>query len=200
MPSLVTETHPRSSAGTPRRFAPMLRRARRPPFAFPEPACGCPPAPRPSRPGGRCRHARRGLQRAVAVTRGILELSADLAERLALPTHLARREVPDRIARNTGGLEIGGLVTDRAAHGREAKSVGAALDRRLMQPRHIALARAVARRMAIHAARVGQHFAELGEECHRPRRGVWDRRKTVHAREAVSAAASSATARQNARS
>src|ERR1700731_5015634 len=32
------------------------------------------------------------LQRAVAVTRGILELSADLTDRLAPPTHVARRQ------------------------------------------------------------------------------------------------------------
>src|ERR1700722_8915810 len=108
------------------------------------------------------------LQRPVAVARTILDLSADLAELLALPTHVARREVPDRIAGNAGGLEIGGLVTDRTAHGREAESVRAALDRRLMEPHHIPLARAVAGGMAIHAARVGQHFAEFAEKRRRP--------------------------------
>ena len=54
-----------------------------------------------------------------------------------------------------------------------------------MQPRHVSLARAVSGRMAIEAARVGQHFAELGEIGGRPRLLVADRRKAVDAGEAA---------------
>ena len=41
-----------------------------------------------------------GLKRPIAVARRILDLGADLAERLALPSHFARRQMPDRIARH----------------------------------------------------------------------------------------------------
>ena len=41
-------------------------------------------------------------------------------ERLALPRHLARRQMPVRVAGHAAGIEVGLLVADRAAHGREA--------------------------------------------------------------------------------
>ena len=124
-----------------------------------------------------------GLQRPVAVAGGILDLGADLAERLAFPAHFARREMPDRVSGHRA--EVRRLMTDRTAQRRQAEAVGAAFDRRLMQPRHVALARAVAGRMAIETARVGQHFAELGEIGGRPRLLIADRRKALDAGEAV---------------
>jgi hypothetical protein len=45
-------------------------------------------------------------------------------------------------------------------------TIDAARDRRLMQPALVALARAVAGRMAVNAARMRQHLAELGEDGH----------------------------------
>ena len=95
--------------------------------------------------------------------------------------------MPDWIARHAAGVEIGVLVADRTAHGRRAETVFAAFDRRLMQPVQltVALARAVAGRMAVHAARIAQHFADLGEQRRRARRGIADCRKAIRRREAV---------------
>jgi hypothetical protein len=55
------------------------------------------------------------FQRAAAVGRRILDLRADLSERLAFPAHLARREMPPRIARQPAGLEIRLLIGTRVA-------------------------------------------------------------------------------------
>src|SRR5262249_32883944 len=93
------------------------------------------------------------LQRAAAVALGIFNLGADLGERLAFPRHLTRCEVPFRMARHAGGIEIGLLVADRAAHGRQPMTVGTALHRGLMEAALFALARVVAGWMAVHAAR-----------------------------------------------
>jgi hypothetical protein len=54
-------------------------------------------------------------------------------------------------------------------------TVGAALDRRLMQPALVALARAVAGGMAVDAARIGQHFSEFGKDGGRPCVGIGNR-------------------------
>src|SRR5271166_1935831 len=97
------------------------------------------------------------FERAAAIARGIFDLRTDLPERLAFPGHLMRREMPARIAGHSGGFEIGRLVADRAAHRRQPEAVFAALDRRLMQTPDVALARAIAGGMAIHAARIGEH-------------------------------------------
>ena len=48
--------------------------------------------------------------------------------------------------------------------------IGAARDRRLMQPAEIALPRTIAGRMAVGAARMGQHLAKFGE--HRRLSGI----------------------------
>src|ERR1700681_2504190 len=48
----------------------------------------------------------------AAVTGGILDLRADLGKRLAFPRHLARRDMPFRVARHAAGF----LVTDRTTH------------------------------------------------------------------------------------
>ena len=58
-------------------------------------------------------------------------------------------------------------------------TVRAALDRRLMQAAFVTLVRAVAGRMAVHAARIGQDLAELGEHGGRARRRVADRGKAL---------------------
>src|SRR5690242_4553713 len=52
------------------------------------------------------------LERTAAIARGIFDLLTDLSERLALPAHLMRREMPARIARHAGGFEIGRLVAE----------------------------------------------------------------------------------------
>ena len=71
--------------------------------------------------------------------------------------------MPGGSARHAGRFEIRRLMADRTAHGWEPKAVCAALDRRLMQAALVALARAIAGWMAVHAARVGQHFTGLGK-------------------------------------
>jgi len=103
------------------------------------------------------------LQRAAAVSRGIFDLSTNLAEGFAFPAHITRREMPFRVARHASGLEVRRLVADRAAHRLEAETVRAARDGRLVQPAQIALARAVAGGMAVGAARMSQHLAEFSK-------------------------------------
>src|SRR5205814_118053 len=51
----------------------------------------------------------------AAVALRVLDLGADLANRLSLPRHLDRREVPFGVAGHASRLEIGALVADRAA-------------------------------------------------------------------------------------
>ena len=46
-------------------------------------------------------------------------------------------------------------------------AIGTALDRRLVEPTRFTLMRSVAGRMAVHAARMGQHLADLGEQSAR---------------------------------
>src|SRR5919108_1561273 len=103
------------------------------------------------------------VERAVSIARRVLDLGADLSERFAFPCHLARCELPLRVSRHAPRIEVGLLVAVRTTHGRQAMTVGTALDRRLMEATLFSLARAIAGRMAIHAARMRQHFSELGE-------------------------------------
>src|SRR5215472_15730424 len=103
------------------------------------------------------------FQRPAAITRGVLDLSADLAERLAFPCHFTRCEMPLWVSRHAPGIEDGLLMADRTTHGWKAMTVGTALDRRLVEPTLISLARAVAGWMAVHTARMRQHFSELDE-------------------------------------
>ena len=60
--------------------------------------------------------------RAIAVARRVLDLRADLAGGLALPRHLARREVPVRVARHVRRIEVRVLMADGAAHRRRCRS------------------------------------------------------------------------------
>src|ERR1700691_4202387 len=53
-------------------------------------------------------------QRAGAVARGILDLGADLADRLAFPSHLTWREMPDRVSGHYA--EVRPLMADRTSH------------------------------------------------------------------------------------
>src|SRR5262245_44576543 len=123
------------------------------------------------------------VHRTVSVARWILDLEANLAERLAFPSHFARGEMPDRVAGHAGGVVVGLQVADRTAHRREAKSVSAALDRRLVEPRHVALARTVAGGMAVQTTRMRQHLAQFREYRRRPGRRIADGRKAFDARE-----------------
>src|SRR5581483_4298996 len=123
------------------------------------------------------------LKRTVSVACRILDLSADLAETLAFPSHSTWREMPDRVARHAGRVEVGLQVADWTAHRREPKSVSAALDRWLVESGRVALTRAVARGVAVQTARMRQHLAKFSEHRRRSRRLIADRRKTLDARE-----------------
>src|SRR5262245_26163813 len=97
--------------------------------------------------------------------------------------------MPLRVAGNAARLEVGLLVTDRAAHGGQAMSVRAALDWRLVRPA-LGLTRVIASRMAVDATRMGQHPAQLGEDRCRPFGCIDDRRKALRCREAFRLAVS----------
>src|SRR6516162_5718631 len=120
------------------------------------------------------------IERATAVARGILDLRADLSDRLALPTHVARRQMPGGIAGQIGRIEIRLLMTDRTSQRRKAEAVFTVIDGRLMQAADVALTRAIAGGMAVHAARVVQHFGGLGEQGRRSRRGIADRGEAIN--------------------
>ena len=81
--------------------------------------------------------------------------------------------------------EVRRLMADRTAQGRQAEAVGASENRRLMQPRRVPLARAIASRMAIETSRMGEHLADFCEIRSRPRVRIADRRKALDAGEAV---------------
>ena len=119
------------------------------------------------------------FQRAAAIAIAILDLDTDLAKRLAFPRHLARRELPMGVTRHASRVEILFLVAVRATHGRKTKTIRTALDRRLMQPALLALARAIAGRMTVDATRMGEDLAELDEHCRRARGRIIDRGKTL---------------------
>ena len=89
------------------------------------PACSCVPgrrgaaAPRLPRPAHQAVAADvldEVLERPAAVALGVLDLGADLGERLALPGHLERREVPAGVAGHLPGIEVRRPVAYRAAH------------------------------------------------------------------------------------
>jgi hypothetical protein len=111
------------------------------------------------------------LERATAVSRGILDLNADFAERPAFPRHLTRCEMKLRVAGHAPGLEIGRLMADGTAHGLEPTTVRPALDGRLVHPAQLTLVRAVAGRVAVDAAWMGENLAEFGKQRNRSASG-----------------------------
>jgi len=75
----------------------------------------------------------------LAVARGIFDLLADLRERLALPRHFDRRQMPLRMARYVRRIEILNVMARFASHARRTVSVGAPHDQRLVGPPGISL-------------------------------------------------------------
>ena len=59
--------------------------------------------------------------------------------------------------------------------GREPQAVGAALDRRLVEPAHVTLTWTVPGGMTVQTARMRQHLAQFREYRRRPGRRVADR-------------------------
>src|SRR5271163_1820415 len=100
--------------------------------------------------------------------------------------------MPFRAARDArSGCGAHGLARSSSLDGRPDSATlkdrirPAPFNRGLMRPRHVALAWAVAGRMAIETARMGQHLAEFSEQRGGPRRRIVDRRKAPDARELV---------------
>jgi hypothetical protein len=102
-------------------------------------------------------------ERSATVAGRVLDLDADVVERLALPAHLEGCKVPLRVAGHACGIEIDLEMTDRATETDGAEAVRPALDGRLVQTAMLALARAVPDGVAIQAAGMGEDLSELGE-------------------------------------
>ena len=83
-----------------------------------------------------------------------------------LPAHAisGRRELPGRVTGDVPGIEVGGAVAGRAAHAGRAEAILAAHHKRLVRVPVVALQRAIAGGMAVHAARMHDHLAGLVEE------------------------------------
>ncbi len=159
------------------RFSPKPRPRRRPPSVFRERAVGQTRRPSPADQGVAADMVYEVRERAAAVARGILDLGTNLPKALALPGHCKRCQMPLRISGHAA--EIGGLMTAGTAQARDAGPVRPALHRGLVQAGEIALVRAIARRMTVHAARVKQHLAEFGEVRRRTLPRIGDRRKAL---------------------
>src|SRR5262249_46976808 len=125
------------------------------------------------------------VQRTVSIARGVFDLGTDLAERFAFPCHFKWSEMPARVARHAGGIEVGLQVADGTTQGREAKSISSSLNWRLVQPPHVTLTRTIAGGVAIDTAWVRQHLGQFRE--YRRRAGCWvaDRCKAFDARKAI---------------
>jgi len=112
---------------------------------------------------------------ASAVALRVLDLLADLTQRLALPGHGGGREGPLGVSRRTRAGEILALVaavaTQASGH---AFLIRAAQHDRLVRGHAIRLRRARRRRVAVEAAGRGEHLACLPEQPHRARREIRD--------------------------
>lgn len=104
------------------------------------------------------------VDRAATIPGRVFDLEADFPDGFTLPCHLKRCEMPMRVARHTARIEVGGLVTTRTPHGRQAKAVSAAFDGRLVRMTVVTLPRAIAGRMTIHAMRACQDLAKFREK------------------------------------
>src|SRR5262245_63005992 len=93
--------------------------------------------------------------------------------------------MPIRVSRHARGIEVGLLVAAGTTHCRQAMTIRAPCDRRLVPTALFSLAWVVAGWMAVDAARMRQHFSELREHCRGSRRCVGDRREALGCREAV---------------
>ena len=99
-----------------------------------------------------------------AVPVGVLDLSADLSERLPGPRHFNGRQVPCWMSRHTAGIEIGALVACRALHADGTEATCASHHEWLVRMSVVPLLRAIAGWVAIHASRMLDYFARFSEE------------------------------------
>jgi hypothetical protein len=112
---------------------------------------------------------------AAAVTRSVLDLFTDLAQRAAFPRHGSRREVPLWMTRNMRRLEVAWAVAGIAWQRRRSVIIRAPHHQRLMEPHPIRLVGAVAGRMTVHAPGMLKHPAGLRKQGERPCTLVPDR-------------------------
>src|SRR4029077_14233222 len=109
----------------------------------------------------------------ATVARGILQLRADLRERLVLPRHGQRREAPLGMTGNSRRVEVRFLMTGRAPHRADTVTVVAALHRWLVRIAG-SLRWPVAVRMAVLTARMSEHLSRFAEESCGARRRIAD--------------------------
>jgi hypothetical protein len=83
-------------------------------------------------------------------------------------------------------------------HGREAMSVRATLDRRLVRSAYLALQGPIARWMTIHTSRVRQHLPQFGEQRSRSRRSIGNRDEALRIGKLVRVAGRERQVRENA--
>jgi len=98
---------------------------------------------------------------AAAVAVGILDLTANLADRLAFPRHFDRGRHPARMPRYAA-IRCA-LVEREVAVGVTGDAWGFPRRHRLMRMLVVALQRTVGRWVTVHAARMRQHLGSLGK-------------------------------------
>src|SRR5206468_7596596 len=93
-----------------------------------------------------------------AVARRVLDLLADLTERLAGPGHRRRREMPLRMAGHARLRIVRRVMAGIARQARRAMAIGTAHHERHMRRHAIGLRGPLAYRMAVETAWVLQHL------------------------------------------
>ena len=156
-----------TSPGTRRRIGPGLDEGTELGLSAGRRRAACAGMPAPSYKRILCHVMNEIVHRLAAVALGVLDLFADLAQRLADPRHLDGRQVPFGMAGRRRGIEVFRPVAGRAAHADGAEAVDAAHDERQVRVAVVALRRAVARRVAVHAACAGDDLSGLAEEGER---------------------------------
>jgi len=119
---------------------------------------------------------------ASAVSRAILQLHADFAQRFVLPGHRGRSDTPLRVTRDAGNrgytrCEVRISMARLAWQSRNSMVSRACVHRGYMRVQIIALRRPTCCRMAVHAARILDHLARLSEQSHRPGALIADHRE-----------------------
>src|SRR6266853_1933825 len=135
------------------------------------------PVPRLPRPGDEwiLGHVLMDLREAVsAVARRILDLRADLRQRLALPCHRRGRQPPALIARDARDSlpvrrDVRFAVARSASQPRYAMAALPGVHRRHVRVQVVALRRLASHRVTVEASRALNHLAGLDEHCTRTR-------------------------------
>ncbi len=73
------------------------------------------------------------LHRLAAVASRVLDLLADVGQRLAFPGHLDGRDVPQRMSRDLAGIEVSRTMAGCAAHANGTETILATDNERLVR-------------------------------------------------------------------